>query len=145
MSDKEKTPEEKLKDMENSRNSWRTWGIISIIGAVFCFIVAVLLLIFIFKYRKQLSVCKNSISDSFDSMKESFKTGIHSAAQKIADKTLGGCGACVAGGCGCDISGGCDCKMSGGCGCSTTGGCDYGMTGGAANSSSFLNKLLKKK
>ena len=39
MSEKEKTPEEKLKDMEKSRDSWKTWGIISIIGAVFCFIV----------------------------------------------------------------------------------------------------------
>lgn len=136
MSEKEKTPEE-IEELEKSRNSWRTWGIISIIGAVFCFIVAVLLLIFIFKYRSQLSACKDSISESFDSMRDSFKSGIHNTAQKIADKTLGGCGACVAGGCGCD--------MTGGCGCSTTGGCDCGMTGGAANSSSFLNKLLKKK
>ena len=145
MSEKEKTPEEKLKDMEKSRDSWKTWGIISIIGAVFCFIVAVLLIIFIFKYRKQLSACKDSISGSFDSMKESFKTGIHSTAQKIADKTLGGCGACAVGGCDCSTTGGCGCDMTGGCGSCATGGCGCDITGGAANSSSFLNKLLKKK
>ena len=136
MSDKEKTPEE-IKELEKSRDSWKTWGIISIIGAVFCFIVAVLLLIFIFKYRSKLSACKNSISESFDSMKDSFKSGIHNTALKIADKTLGGCGACATGGCGCDMTGGCGACAVGGCGCD--------MTGGAANSSSFLNKLLKKK
>lgn len=129
MSDKEKTPEEKLKDMEKSRNSWKTWGIISIIGAVFCFIVAILLLIFIFKYRSQLKVCGQNI-------KGAVIQDINNATAKyitdhnLSSLTTGGCGACA---------------ITGGCGCSTTGGCGCDMNGGAANSSSFLNKLLKKK
>ena len=140
MSEKEKTPEE-IEELEKSRNSWRTWGIISIIGAVFCFIVAVLLLIFIFKYRNQLSNCRQNISESFKQLGTDMRRGINSAATFVADATKidGGCGACaMAGGCGaCDMAGGCGCDIAGGCGCD--------MTGGAANSSSFLNKLLKKK
>lgn len=129
-------------EIEKSRDSWKTWGIISIIGAVFCFIVAVLLMIFIFKYRGQLKACKNEISDSFNSMSESMKNRIGNRLSSLGDKikvsggcdcTKGGCGACVAGGCGCDMTGGCDCSK---------GGC--GMTGGGSNSSNFLNKLLKK-
>lgn len=121
MSDREETSEE----IEKSRNSWRTWGIISIIGAVFCFIVAVLLLIFIFKYRSQLSACKDSISESFGSMRNSIGERFTSLGDRI--KVSGGCGACAVGGCDC-----------------TKGGCGCDISGGAANSSSFLNSLLKK-
>lgn len=130
MSETGKTPEEIQKEkeeIEKSRDSWKTWGIISIIGAVFFFILAILFLIFIIKYRKQLSV-----KDAFNSMRDDIGEGFNSLGNKI--KTYGGCD-CSKGGCGACVVGGCDC---------TKGGCGCDMTGGAVNSSNFLNKLLKK-
>lgn len=112
MSDKEETPEE----IRKSRDSWKTWGILSIIGTVFFFIIAVLFLIFIIKYRSQI--------------KDISKNAVYSLVSSTNNSNLqsGGCGACAIGGCDC-----------------TTGGCGCDITGGAVNSSGFLNKLLQKK
>ena len=127
MSDKEETPEE----IKKSRDSWKTWGIISIIGAVFCFIVAVLLLIFIFKYRNQLKECTGAAFRQFGT---DLNEGFTSLGNRISNTNTVN-----------KVNGGCDCSK-GGCGaCAIAGGCDCDMTGGAVNSSSFLNKLLKKK
>ena len=135
MSEEEVVKLQKEKEeTEKSLKSWKTWGIISIIGTVFFFIVAVLLLIFIFKYRHQLSNCASNLGSAITA-------DINKTAKYVASKTEPK----LLGGCGCDVAGGCGCDMTGGCGACAVGGCGCDMTGGAANSSSFLNKLLKKK